>query len=105
MPRIERLDFKDAIHYVRLRGAEGSEIFFQADSLRDFLHSSRSNVPHTLRFEHQLDAACTECGAILHGYSLEPNSAILVLQSAGAALQAFMQRLCSQYSRYLRAGG
>jgi hypothetical protein len=105
MPRHERLDFKDAVHYVRLRGAEGSEIFFQADSLRGVPHSSQPNVPHALRFEHQLAATCTECGTILHGYSLEPNSAILVLQSAGSALQAFMQRLCSQYSRYLRAGG
>jgi hypothetical protein len=36
---------------------------------------------------------------------LEPNSGILVLQTAGTSLQSLMQRLCSRYSRYLRAGG
>jgi hypothetical protein len=36
---------------------------------------------------------------------LEPNSGILVVQRAGAPLQAFMQRLCGRFSRYLRAGG
>src|SRR5258708_27218197 len=46
-----------------------------------------------------------DCGTILHGYCLEPNSGILVLQTAGMSLQSVMQRLCSRYSRYLRADG
>jgi hypothetical protein len=58
-----------------------------------------------LRFELLLAAACTECGTILYGYCLEPNSGILVLQAAGAPLQALMQRLLSRYSLYLRAAG
>jgi hypothetical protein len=105
MPRNERLDFQGAIHYVRVRGRDGSEIFFDAQTLRRFPQAPRQYAPHVHRFEHLLAAACTECGTALHGYCLEPNSGILVLQRAGVPLQAFMQRLCSLYSRYLRAGG
>jgi len=105
MPRYERLDFKDAIHYTSVRGREGSEIFFDAQTLRRFPQAPRQYAPHVVRFELLLAEACMECGAILHGYCLEPNSGILVLQRADAELQAFMRRLCGRYSRYLRAGG
>ncbi len=105
MPRHERLDFKDAVHYVRLRGADGSEIFFQADSLGRAPRPSRQNVPHVPKLESLLVATCAECDTALLGYCLEPNSAILVVRTAGAPLQVFMQRLCGQYSRYLRAVG
>jgi putative transposase len=105
MPRLERLEFKDAIHYVHMRGGNGSEIFFDAHTFRRFPQAPRHHAPHVVRFELLLAAACTECGTFLHGYCLEPNSGILVLQTAGASLQGFMQRLCNRYSRYLRAGG
>jgi putative transposase len=105
MPRHERLDFKDAIHYASVRGRGGSQIFFDADTFRHFPHTPRQYAPRVLRFELLLAEACMECGAILHGYCLEPNSGILVVQRAGAPLQALMQRLCGRYSRYLRADG
>jgi putative transposase len=105
MPRHERLDFKDAIHYAHVRGRNGSEIFFDPHIFRSFPHTPRQYAPHVLRFELLLAEACSECGAILHAYCLEPNSGILVLQTAGAPLQAFMLRLCRRYSRYLRAAG
>jgi len=105
MPRLERLEFKDAIHYVRVRGRTGVDIFFDPHAFRRFPHAPRQYAPHVQRFELLLAAACTECGAILHGYCLEPNLSILVLQTAGTSLQSLMQRLCSRYSRYLRAGG
>src|SRR5260370_17604033 len=103
MPRDERLDFKDAIDYAYVRGREGSEIFLDAQTLRHFPQAPRQYAPHVVRFELLLAAACTECGTILHGYCLEPNSGILVLQRAGAPLQAFMRRVCRRDSRSLRA--
>jgi putative transposase len=105
MPRHERLDFKDAVHYATVRGRHGSEIFFNALTLRRFPQAPRQYAPHVVRFERLLADACAECGAILHGYCLEPNLGVLVLQTAGAPLHALMQRLCSQYSRYLGASG
>jgi hypothetical protein len=105
MPRHERLDFKDAIHYVCVRGREGSAIFFDVQTLKRFPQAPRQYAPHVVRFELLLAEACTECGVKLHGYCLEPNSGILVLQRTGAPLQALMRRLGGGYSRYLRAGG
>jgi len=105
MPRRERIDFKDAIHYVRVRGRHEAEIFFDTRTFRSFPYAGRQHAPHARRFELLLAETCMECGATLHGYSLEPNSCILVLQTAGAPLRALMLRLCGRYSRYLRAGG
>src|SRR6266481_2584923 len=105
MPRHERLNFRDAIHYAQVRGRNGSDIFFDPHTLRRFPQAPRQYAPHALRFELLLAEACTECGTILHGYCLEPNSGILVLQTAGASLQALMQRLLNRYSRYRRAAG
>ncbi len=105
MPRLERLEFKDAIHYARVRGRTGADIFFDPHTFRRFPQAPRQYDPHVQRFELLLAAACMDCGTILHGYCLEPNSGILVLQTAGMSLQSVMQRLCSRYSRYLRADG
>ena len=105
MPRLERVDFKDAIHYVAVRGAKGMQIFFDAGILERFPQTPRQVAPHVLTFEHYLAATRDECGTLLHAYCVEPNRGILVLTTAGAPLQAFMQRLSSRYARYLRAAG
>jgi putative transposase len=105
MPRHERLDFKDAIHYALVRGRDGSAIFFDADILRRFPEAPRQYAAHVQRFELLLADACTVYGAVLHAYCVEPNSGIMILQRAGAPLHALMRRLCGRYSRYLRAIG
>jgi putative transposase len=104
MPRLHRLDFKDAIHYVRIRGNEGSQIFFDADDLERSPKAPRRNTPANLRkFENLIDATSDEYGVRLHAYCIEPNACLLVLQRRGAPLDSFMGRLCGRYSRYLRS--
>lgn len=105
MPRCERLDFRGASHYVLVRGAVGTLIFFDVHALNVVPRARRQSAPHVLKFERYLIEARDECGALLHAYCVEPNRAILVLTSAGAPLQAFMQRLSGRFARYLRAGG
>ena len=105
MPRLERVDFKDAIHYVAVRGAKKAQIFFDVGILQRFPQAPRQGAPHVLKFERYLAATRDECGALLHAYCVEPNRATLVLQMAGAPLHAFMRRLSGRYARYLRAGG
>ena len=104
MPRLHRLDFKDAIHYVRIRGNEGSQIFFDADDLKRSPKALRRNTPNSRKFEDLIDATCEEYGVRLNAYCVEPNSCILALQRCGAPLDWFMRRLCGRYSRNLRAG-
>jgi hypothetical protein len=105
MPRHERIELKNAIQYVRVRGADGLEIFFDAVNLRRFPYATRQYAPHALKFEFLLATVCTECGAVLYGYCLEPNSGIFILRAAGATLQTVMRRLSARYARYLRADG
>lgn len=105
MPRHERLDFKDAIHYVSLRGRNDADIFLDAGSIRQFSVNARGGAPRALKFELLLAASCEECGAVLHAYCLQPNAGTLVLRTAGTPLRVFMQRLCGGYSRYLHSAG
>jgi putative transposase len=105
MPRRERLDFKDAIHYASVHGRAGADIFFNPHRFRQFPQARREDAPGALRFESLLGETCQECGTLLYAYCVEPNSATLVLRRAGLPLQAFMQQLCGRYSRYLHTGG
>jgi putative transposase len=99
MPRPHRLDFRGAIHYVRVRGHAGAKVFFDLQMLRELSGNPRASVS-LLEFESLLAEVGAECGSRLYGYSVEPNAATLVVQTAGAPLEALMQRLCGQYSRY-----
>jgi hypothetical protein len=99
MPRRQRLDFRDAIQYVHLRGRDGKFIFFDPAILLDRGESPRQQAPGVRRFEALLTTTCEECAATLLGYCIEPNSAWLVLQVTGAPLVACMRRLSGQYSR------
>jgi REP element-mobilizing transposase RayT len=105
MPRHERLDFKGALHYVRVVGRDALEIFFDHSTLTRFPKAPRHSAPHLRKFELLLAAACEERGATLHAYCLEPNSGVFILSTEGAPLDSLMQRLCGGYSRYLRAEG
>jgi putative transposase len=99
MPRRQRLDFKDAVQYVRLRGRDGKFIFFDPAILQNHGESPRQHAPGVRRFEALLAATCEECAATLLAYCVEPNAAWLVLQTGGAPLMACMRRLSGQYSR------
>jgi putative transposase len=105
MPRRKRLEFKEAIHYVVVRGAAGSEIFFNGRDLKRSPRAPRQIAPQVSKFEQLLAETRDECGALLHAYCIEPNRGILVLKAAGAPLQVFMQRLCGAYARHVRRGG
>lgn len=104
MPRLARLEFKNAIHYVHVRGRNGPETFFDVHRFRQFPQAAREGAPRALKLEFLIAATCDECGTLLHAYCVEPNSGALVLRTKGLPLQAFMQRLCGRYSRYLRGG-
>jgi hypothetical protein len=105
MPRPDRLDFPGAIHYAQVHGADGAHIFFDPAILARIGMVSRQHAPDLRQFERLIAGVGEECQAVFYGYSVEPNSGVLVLQTLGAPLEAFMRRLCGQYSRYLRLNG
>ncbi|MDP9009981.1 MAG: hypothetical protein M3N91_14960 [Pseudomonadota bacterium] len=101
MSRPHRLDFHGAIHLVHMWGKEGFNIYFNPSVLNRAAAERWSSVPHLLGFLKLLDECCSECGAQLFGYCMEPNDASLLLRTLGAPLEACMQRLGGRYSRYL----
>jgi len=101
LSRPRRLDFHGAIHLVHVRGKEGFNIYFAPAVLsRSSIEGWRS-APHLSRYFVLLDECCSECGAQLFGYCVEPNEASLVLRALGSPLEALMQRLSGRHSRYL----
>ena len=101
MSRPRRLDFHGAIHLVHVRGKAGFNIYFAPDVLTRSSNELWRSVPHLLRYFALLEECCSECGAQLFGYCVEPNAASLVLRAVGSPLDALMQRLSGRHSRYL----
>jgi putative transposase len=103
LSRPHRLDFHGAIHLVQVRGKAGFNIYFDARVLERTSVERRRAVPHLLHFFNLLEICCSECGAQLFGYCVEPNEASLVMRTWGSPLEACMQRLGGRYSRYLHS--
>jgi hypothetical protein len=105
MPRPHRLDFQGAIHYVRVCGRAESNIFFEPAVLTRNPKDWWSNAPHVRNFLQLLSDPLAECGAQLYAYSVEPNVASLLVQTLGAPVDRFMQRVCGSFSRHWHAAG
>jgi putative transposase len=103
LSRPHRLDFHGAIHIVHVRGRQNLNIYFDASALACRPGERWKHAPHLLRFLQLLDECCSECGAQLLGYCVEPNDCSLILRVLGASLDACMQRLGGRYSRYLHS--
>jgi hypothetical protein len=101
LSRLHRLDFHGAIQIVHMRGRKGFNIYFEPSVLNGPSAERWSSVPHLRQFLRLLNECCSECGAQLFGYCIEPNDASLVLRTTGAPLDACMRRLGGRYSRYL----
>jgi hypothetical protein len=104
MPRARRLDFQGATHLVRISGRSGLQIFFDRDQLPELSEPARRAASRLRKFEDIVTAACEECGTILRAYRIESNTSALLVHVGGSSLEALMQRICGQYSRYLHSG-
>jgi hypothetical protein len=105
MPRQGRLDFPEAIHCVCVSGRPRASIFFDESIIRRNADSHREHSSDVRQFEFLLARACDESGALVHGYSWLPNSAIIVIQRFDVPLELTMGSVFGQYSRYLRSQG
>jgi hypothetical protein len=101
MPRQGRLDFHRAIHYVCVRGRAGRSIFFDVSILSLPAREARAASVDLRQFELLLADACDECGSVVHAFTWQPNSAVLVMQKFGVPLYSVMGRVCGRYSKYL----
>ena len=94
MPRPPRLDFKGAYQLAHISGRAELQIFFSP--------ASRA-AARVRQLEDIISAACDECGATLCAYRIECNACVLLVHIGGSSLDALMQRICGQYSRYLHS--
>jgi putative transposase len=102
MPRLGRLEFKGANYWVQLNGWTGDPIFFNAGVSDHPLKDNDRSVSHVVEFERLLARIGAECATQFIAYCFLSNQCHLVLRTDGAPLHSFIQRLCSQFSRYLR---
>jgi hypothetical protein len=103
MPRPPRLDFKGAYQLVRISGRAELQIFFSPDVLQGLPESASRAAARVRQLEAIISAACDECGATLCAYRIECNACALLVHIGGSSLDALMQRVCGQYSRYLHS--
>ena len=101
MSRPRRLDFHGAIHLVHVWGEKGFNIYFDASVLSRPAAERWNGVPRLLRFLKLLDECCSEYGAQLFGYCIEPNAASMLMRTTSVPLTTCIQRLSGSYSRYL----
>ncbi|HEY3784279.1 MAG TPA: hypothetical protein VGL55_03260 [Steroidobacteraceae bacterium] len=102
MSRLQRLEFQGAIHLIRIRGRAGESLFFDAAILRAALDARICGWPLELQhFQRLAWGIFRESCARLHGYVIEPDSGLFVLQTFGAPLRAIMRRVCGEYSRFV----
>jgi REP element-mobilizing transposase RayT len=105
MPRLPRIDFDGAIHYVLIRGCLGRSILFEPGILNG-RSADAVRTPDRLRyFEGLIADAYEECGSEVHAFAWAPNDGVLVIQTHAVPLHSVMARVCGRYSRYLHRKG
>jgi hypothetical protein len=103
MPRSRRREFSGAIHLITLNGCDGGHVFYDPGTLIQSPHNPRIHAQAAQYFERLLWETTEQYGAVVHAYFLEPNAALMVVQTHGAPLGWIMHDLLARYSRYLIA--
>lgn len=102
MPRQKRCEFQGAINLVTLRGFSGGNVFYDPQILQRHPEKPRSHAADAGYFEDLLWNTCDQYYALVHAYVLEPNAALIIIQTLGAPLRWVMHDLLARYSVYLR---
>lgn len=102
MSRLQRCEFQGAIYLVTLAGCGDENVFYDPRIFNLHLEKSRGHAPAANFFEKLLWDMCVQYGARVHAYVLEPNAALVIIQTLGAPLGWIMHDLLAQCSVYLR---
>lgn len=101
MPRPRRCEFQGAIHLVTMSGYFGGHVFYDPQIFTHFPENPRAHAAGAVFFEDLLWDACEQYYARVHAYVIEPNSALLVIQTLGAPLGWLAHDLLARFSKYL----
>ncbi len=105
MSRAKRMEFPGAINLVQISGSAGGQVFFDRAALKGFPRNVRLRARHEQHFESLLWESCEQYRAVVHGYEVEPNDAMLVIETLGAPLSWIMHDLLGRYASYAIAEG
>jgi hypothetical protein len=101
MPRPNRCEFQGAIYLLTVSGHAGGHVFYDSKIFMQFQENPRAHAPDTERFENLLWDTCEQYDSHVHAYIIEPNTALIVLQTLGAPLNWIAHDLLARYSRHL----
>lgn len=97
----KRCEFRGAIYLLTLGGHHGGHVFYDPQIFTQFPENPRGHAPEAVFFEELLWDACEQYDAWVHAYVIEPNAAMIVLQTLGGPLGWVAHDLLARYSRYL----
>lgn len=101
MSRAKRLDFQGAIHLVTLSGYSGGHVFYDPQIVTQFPPNPRSHAPDVEFFESLLWNTCGQYGARVHAYIMEPNAALIIIQTDRAPLCWIVHDVLARYSKHV----
>lgn len=101
MPRPKRYEFQGAIHLITVSGYPRGRVFYDPEIFTQFHENPRAHAPDVDCFENLLWEACEQYDARVHAYVVEPNTALLVIQTHGGPLCWIVHDLLARYSKYL----
>jgi hypothetical protein len=101
MPRPNRCEFQGAIHLVTVVGYSGGHVFYNPQIFKQFPQNPRSHTPDAEYFESLLWQTCEQYEGRVHAHIIEPNTALIIIQTHGAFLAWIMHDLLARYSTYL----
>lgn len=101
MSRPRRCEFQGAIYLATLAGYPGGHVFYDPQIFKQHPENPRGHAPDAEHFESLLWEMCQQYDARVHGYIMEPNTALVVLQTRGAPLGWIAHDLLVRFSMSL----
>jgi hypothetical protein len=100
MARQRRYEFPGALHLVTIRGPGPTPVFYDSSLFVRFPENPRAHAPYAIDFEDQLWAMCEQYDARVHAYIIEPNAALVIVQSGAAPLSWLMHDVLVRHARH-----
>lgn len=101
MTRPTRCEFQGAIYLVTLSGYPGGHVFYDPGIFKQHPENPRGHAPGAEHFERLLWDVCEQYDARVHAYVMEPNVALVVIQTHGAPLGWIAHDLLARFSMSL----
>lgn len=101
MAQPKRCELRCAIHLVTAAGYSGGHVFYDPQLFKRFPENPRRHAPDAEYLERLLWDTCEQYDARVHGYIIEPNVVLAVIQTLRAPLRWIMHDVLARYAMHL----